>query len=179
LHTHAQKTITWDRHLHEYVSSAIETEDSGFFVFTFSPANYPNYYLDLIKLNKYGDEQWRKTIDSDSVTSPISIIRKEPGIYLVLVQGTPPGQYNILFDLIEFNLNGDRLWLKKYGFDSSLFLPELLLPLNGDGYILSGRIYHKPQTSITLSPFKMVVQKFTNGHRMQWADTFSYLNGTL
>src|ERR1039458_8869821 len=82
LHINAQ-SITWEKEMNfsNSVSDciAIETEDHGFFTFS---GNGGDSVLWLVKLNKYGDEVYRKVIDKFGRIAPLSVIKKEPGIYL-------------------------------------------------------------------------------------------------
>lgn len=105
------------------LSSVIQTVDGGYALI----GNNINETGIMIKTDVEGDVQWNRTYDTDfphiHLTLINDIIQINDGGYMIAAKGR----------IVRLDVNGDRLWYR-----DTPGMPNFILPINNDGYFLSG-----------------------------------------
>ena len=112
-----------------------ETADSGFIMIGETKGGSTQSDILLIKTDKTGAEEWRKTIAEPGNDIPYAIKQTNNG-YIMISTTTSMGAGERDILLIKFDSSGDLLWQKTYGGTSLEYGFDVVV--DSDGYLLTG-----------------------------------------
>ncbi len=122
----------------DYGSSVEQTTDGGFIITgrtsSFGAGNYDVY---LIRTDLNGDTLWTKTFGGDSTDYGASVEQTTDGGFIIAGATNSFGKDDSDAYLIRANYNGDTLWTKTFGSDSTE-AGRALQQINDNGFIIAG-----------------------------------------
>lgn len=151
----------------DYCNSGVENSDSGYTIAGFTEgfnARERNAYV--LRLNKYGDTMWTKTIGAPNAEAILEIQHTLDDNYILVGSSTSFTNGKSDVYLIKMGLDGSVLWQYVYGGDMNDFGFSVTTS-NDSGYIVSGST-----ESYGAGQDDMFVLKCGKDGELIWAKTY-------
>jgi hypothetical protein len=186
-------TLQWKKRFggtgNDIANSVITSRDSGFVMAGWTESVTGDFEgmskgsrdAFVIKMNRDGDVQWKKTFGGYGVDQCYWITATPDGGYLLTGEtNSRDGDFNaanvVLFDIfvIKLDSNGNLIWCKTYGLRGTEHGRSIVAAPDG-GCVLTGRSNESGSAGISTLRDEVFVMKLDEGGNVEWQ---KYIGGT-
>jgi len=162
-------TVTYGGRGFEAAQDIINVSTGGFLVAGRTASSTGGTDMYLLKLNGQGQLEWEQKIGEDESDEAAEIIEAENGTFIIVGNSDSYGGGPGLKDMwaVKVDAQGNEVWNKTYGTDTSIDEARGIAPAHDGGYVIIGHTLSLEQESSDV----MLIKIDSNGEKI-WEKTF-------